>query len=134
MKNYFLAAIVLALLLSSCAPQQTHTHLPVPTPAPAPAAPAITDSALVTVALDGTSALITLRSGVPLAVVRLRLANGSYSPALAGSAGVVISADLATVRAPLPPDGVVEVAASVGGEFVPLIRVAPPVTFGGWVR
>ncbi|WP_161883459.1 hypothetical protein [Deinococcus alpinitundrae] len=122
------------MLLSGCAPQVTHTSPPVVMPAPAPSGPQIAASALVTVALDGTSALITLRSGVPLAVVRLRLADGTYSPALAGSEGVVISADLATVRAPLPPDGVVEVAASAGGEFVPLIRVAPPVTFGGWVR
>ncbi|WP_161884423.1 hypothetical protein [Deinococcus alpinitundrae] len=50
--------------------------------APTLSSPQISASALVTVKLDGATALITIRPGVALAVVRARLANGSYSVAL----------------------------------------------------
>ncbi|WP_161882171.1 hypothetical protein [Deinococcus alpinitundrae] len=133
MKNNCLAAIVLSLLLSACAPQITHTSPPVVVPASVPAPPSgpqIADSDLVSVVLDGATALITIKPGMALAVVRLRLADGSYSVVLNDEAGFLISGTLPTVRAPLLPGVVVEVAPSLGADFLSLI-VVPPVTFGG---
>ncbi|WP_237725032.1 hypothetical protein [Deinococcus alpinitundrae] len=123
MKNYCLAAIVLGLLLSGCAPQITHASPPVVLPASVPSGPQIVASDLVSVVLDGATALITVRPGVDLAAVRLRLADGSYSVILNDEAGFLISGTLPTVRAPLVPGVVVEVAPSLGADFLPLIAV-----------
>jgi len=101
----------------------TPTH-PAPT---VPTGPQISASALVMAMLDTstapTSALVTIKPGVALAVVRLRLSSGIYSPALGGADGVLLYAESPTVRAQLPPGGVIEVAANRGGEFTPLIVV-----------